>query len=68
MLLASLLGAVAAYDLYPTRAVYAALVVLVPLNVLLAMVRPERGARYRAAYVWLALLAVEALFLVWSRE
>ncbi|HWV92512.1 MAG TPA: GGDEF domain-containing protein, partial [Burkholderiales bacterium] len=65
VLVASLLGAVAAYDLYQTRAVYAALTVLVPLNVLFAMVRPERGARYRAAYIWLALLAVEALFLVW---
>jgi hypothetical protein len=65
VLLASLLGAVAAYDLYQTRAVYAALTVLVPLNVLFAMVRPERGARYRAAYGWLALLIVEALFLVW---
>ena len=30
--------------------------VLVPLNVLLAMLRPERGARYRAATCWLALL------------
>ena len=40
---------------------YAALTVLVPLNVLFAMLRPERGARYRAAYVWLALLALEAL-------
>src|SRR5687767_4390431 len=65
VLVASLLGAVAAYDLYQTRAVYAAITVLVPLNVLFAMVRPERGARYRAAYIWLALLAVEALFLVW---
>jgi GGDEF domain-containing protein len=65
VLVASLLGAVAAYDLYQTKAVYAAITVLVPLNVLFAMVRPERGARYRAAYVWLALLALEALFLVW---
>src|SRR5687767_12168508 len=64
VLLASLLGAVAAWDLYHTKAVYAALTVLVPLNVLFAMLRPERGARYRAAYVWLALLGLEALFLV----
>jgi GGDEF domain-containing protein len=64
VLLASLLGAIAAYDLYPTRAVYAALTVLVPLNVLFAMLRPERGARYRMAYVWLGLLGLEALLLV----
>jgi GGDEF domain-containing protein len=64
VLLASLLGAVAAYDLYPTRAVYAALTVLVPVNLLVAMVRPERGARYRAAYIWLGLLGLEALLLV----
>ena len=64
VLLASLLGAVAALDLYHTNAVYAALTVLVPLNVLFAMLRPERGARYRAAYVWFALLGLEGLFLV----
>ena len=64
VLLASLLGAVAAWDLYHTKAVYAALTVLVPLNVLFAMLRPERGARYRAAYVWFALLGLEGLFLV----
>ena len=65
VILASILGAVAADDLYPTKAMNAALTVLVPFNVLLAMLRPERGARYRAAYVWLALLAAEGVFLVW---
>jgi diguanylate cyclase (GGDEF)-like protein len=64
VLAVSLLGAVAAWDLYHTKAVYAALTVLVPLNVLFAMLRPERGARYRAAYIWFALLGLEGLFLV----
>ena len=64
VLLASVLGAVAAFNFYPTRAVYAALSVLVPLNVLLAMLRPERGARYRAAYLWVGLMALEGLLLV----
>ena len=41
----SLLGALAASQLAPTKAVYTLLVVLVPLNVLLSMLRPERGAR-----------------------
>ena len=63
VLLASVLGAVAALHFYPTKAVYAALTVLVPLNVLLAMLRPERGSRYRAAYLWLGLLALEGLLL-----
>jgi len=62
---ASLLGAFAAYQLFPTKAVHTALVILVPLNVLLAMIRPEIGARYRAAYVWLALLGLEAILIVW---
>jgi len=44
--------------------VYTLLVVLVPLNILLSMLRPERGARYRASYGWFLLLAAEAL-LVW---
>ena len=64
VLAASLLGAVAAYDYFHLKTVYTALVVLVPLNVLLAMVRPERGARYRAAYGWLLLLFLEAILLV----
>ncbi|MGH8725979.1 MAG: hypothetical protein ACREU1_14075, partial [Burkholderiales bacterium] len=62
---ASLLGAFAAYQLFPTKAVHTALLVLVPLNVLCAMIRPEIGARYRAAYAWLALLGLEAILIVW---
>ena len=57
---ASLLGAVAALELYPARAVSLAIAVMVPLNALAAMIRSERGARYRAAWSWVALLAIEA--------
>ena len=65
VILASLLGAVAAYYEWPTKPVYVALTVLVPLNALLVMLYPERGVRYRAAYGWLALLAAEGIFLAW---
>jgi diguanylate cyclase (GGDEF)-like protein len=65
VILASLLGAFAAFQVFPTKAVYTALVVLVPLNALVAMVRPERGARYRAAYGWLAVLSLEAVLVFW---
>jgi diguanylate cyclase (GGDEF)-like protein len=58
---ASILGAVAACDLFPGAPVTLAVAVMAPLNALLAMVRAERGARYRAAWFWLALLALEGL-------
>lgn len=61
----SLLGAFAAGNTWGGKAVYTALVVLVPLNVLLAMLAAERGARYRASYAWLALLAIEGLLVWW---
>jgi diguanylate cyclase (GGDEF)-like protein len=57
----SILGAVAAWQMAPTRAVYTLVFVLVPLNVLVSMLRQERGARYRASYGWFLLLAAEAL-------
>jgi diguanylate cyclase (GGDEF)-like protein len=62
---ASLLGAFAAQQFYPGKAVYTALAVFVPLNVLLVMLAAERGARYRAAYGWFVLLAAEGLLLAW---
>ena len=65
VILASLLIAYAAYQQFPTKAVYTALVVIVPFNALMAMIRPERGARYRMAYRWLVLLAGEALLVAW---
>ena len=42
---------------------YTAIVVLVPMNIFVAMLRPERGARYRASYAWFILLAGEAVLL-----
>jgi diguanylate cyclase (GGDEF)-like protein len=62
---ASLLGGYTAYQDVHNKAVYTTLVVLVPLNALLVMLYAERGARYRAAYGWLALLAAEALLVWW---
>jgi len=64
---ASLLGAFAAFQRWPSDAVHGALILLVPLNVLAAMLLPELGARYRAAYVWLAVFIVEALLLASSQ-
>jgi diguanylate cyclase (GGDEF)-like protein len=61
----SLLAGYAGWQLWHSKAVYTAVALLVPLNALLAMARPERGARYRAAYGWLALIALEAA-LLWS--
>ena len=61
----SILAGFAAYEAAHQKAVYTALVVLVPLNVLLVMLRPDRGARYRASYDWLLLLAIEALLVLW---
>jgi diguanylate cyclase (GGDEF)-like protein len=62
---ASLLAAFAAWQAWPGKPVYTALVVLVPLNACLAMLFRERGARYRAAYGWLALLVAEAVLAWW---
>ena len=65
---ATLLGAFAVNQLWRGALVYQLLVVLVPLNLLAAMVWPERGARYRASYGWLALLGAEALLLAWAHK
>jgi diguanylate cyclase (GGDEF)-like protein len=61
----SILAGFLAHEEFSGKAVYTALVVLVPLNALLAMLRPDRGARYRAAYGWLLLLGAEALLVLW---
>jgi GGDEF domain-containing protein len=61
----SILAGFAAYHAFHLKAVYTALAVIVPLNALGALVRPDRGARYRAAYGWLLLLAAEALVVLW---
>ena len=65
VLAASLLLAFAAMSTLPSKLVYTAIALFVPLNALLAMLRAEKGARYRMAYVWLALLGAEALVLYW---
>jgi diguanylate cyclase (GGDEF)-like protein len=61
---ASLLGGFAAWQYFHSKAVYTAIVMLVPFNAFLVMLYAERGARYRAAYGWLLLLAAEGV-LVW---
>jgi diguanylate cyclase (GGDEF)-like protein len=66
VILASLLGAFAAHHVFPGRVADSVLAVLVPFNAFLAMVLPERGVRYRAAYGWLALLGLEAAALAWA--
>lgn len=62
---ATLFGAFAAWQLWHTKAVYTALVVLVAMNAVLVMLYRERGARYRASYAWLALLAAEGVLIAW---
>ena len=65
VILASLLGGFAAVQAFPGKGVHTAVALLVPLNALLAMIYPERGVRFRAAYGWLALLGLEAALLAW---
>ena len=71
ILLASLLAAYAGYHYaqglggFAEKAVYTALVVLVPLNALIAMTLPERGVAYHGSYRWLLLLGAEALLILW---
>ena len=71
ILLSSLLAAYAGYHYaqglggFAAKAVYTALVVLVPVNALLAMALPERGVLYYGSYRWLVLLGFEALFILW---
>ncbi len=71
ILLASLLAAYAGYVYaqglggFAAKAVYTALVVLVPLNALAAMALPERGVLYYGSYRWLLLLGFEALLILW---
>jgi diguanylate cyclase (GGDEF)-like protein len=68
VIVASLLGAFAAYQAFPGKPVQNALVILVSFNVLLAMILPDRGVRWRAGYGWLALLGLEAVLLAWLPE
>jgi len=65
VLAASLLGAFTAWQFWHHKAVYTAIVLLVPLNALAAMLFDDRGARYRAAYAWVGLLAAQMFILMW---
>ena len=71
VLLSSLLAAYAGYHYaqglggFAAKAVYTALVVLVPVNALAAMALPERGVLYHGSYRWLVLLGFEALLILW---
>lgn len=70
---ASLLAAYAGYRYalslqhatFSARAVYTALVVLVPFNVLLALLLRERGIRHHHNYRWLLLGLTEVVFVAW---
>ena len=50
---------------FPARAVYTAAVVLVPLNVLVALLLPERGVSYHGDHRWLFIVAGEILLVAW---
>jgi len=50
---------------FAVRAVYTAAVVLVPLNVLVALVLPERGVSYHGDHRWLFIVAGEILLVLW---
>jgi diguanylate cyclase (GGDEF)-like protein len=50
---------------FPARATYTALALLVPFNVLLALVLPERGVVHHGSWRWLLLIAAEALLVAW---
>jgi len=52
-------------DSFAARAVYTAAVVLVPLNVLVALLLPERGVSYHGDYRWLFIVAGEILLVAW---
>ena len=65
VLAASLLGAFTAWQFWHHKAVYTAIVLLVPLNALAVMLYDDRGARYRAAYAWIGLLGAEMFALMW---
>ncbi len=52
-------------DSFPVRAVYTAAVILVPLNLLVALLLPERGVSYHGDYRWLFIVAGEILLVLW---
>jgi diguanylate cyclase (GGDEF)-like protein len=52
-------------DSFPARAAYVAVMMLVPLNVLVALLLPERGVSYHGDYRWLFVFAGEILLVFW---
>jgi diguanylate cyclase (GGDEF)-like protein len=52
-------------DTFALRAVYTAVVVLVPLNVLVSLLMSERGVSYHGDYRWLFVAAAEVLLVAW---
>jgi diguanylate cyclase (GGDEF)-like protein len=52
-------------DSFAARAVYTAAVVLVPLNILVALLMPERGVSYHGDHRWLFIAAGELLLVAW---
>jgi len=67
----SLLAAYAGYRYalglhgFAPHAAYVAAVLLVPANMLIALVLPERGVVHHGSWRWLLLIAIEALLLAW---
>jgi diguanylate cyclase (GGDEF)-like protein len=50
---------------FAARALYTAAVVLVPFNILLALLLPERGVSYHGDHRWLLIVAGELLLVAW---
>jgi diguanylate cyclase (GGDEF)-like protein len=50
---------------FAARAVYTAVVLLVPLNILVALLLPERGVSYHGDHRWLFIAAGELLLVAW---
>jgi diguanylate cyclase (GGDEF)-like protein len=50
---------------FAARAVYTAVVVLVPFNILVALLLAERGVSYHGDYRWLFIVAGELLLVAW---
>lgn len=52
-------------DSFAARAVFAAVAVLVPANILVALALPERGVSYHGDYRWLFIAVAEVLLVAW---
>lgn len=50
---------------FPARAVFAAIAVLVPANILAALLLAERGVRFHRDYRWLLAAAAEVIAVAW---